>query len=81
MASVEVKRAFAENPEGLDRSAYIWYCFPVSRGPGGFLTKEDLPMYYARAWMDGVSSYAEVNKHCVDCRAYKNSSHIMPDFW
>ncbi|RLE03624.1 MAG: hypothetical protein DRJ13_04300 [Bacteroidetes bacterium] len=81
MASVEVKRAFAVNPEGLDRSAYKWYCFPVSRGPGGFLTKEDLPMYFARAWMGGVSSYAEVNKHCVDCRAYKNSSHIMPDFW
>jgi len=81
MASVAEKRAYAVKPEGLELSFYKWYCFPVSRGPGGFLTIEDLPMYFARAWMDGEASYAQVNKHCVDCRAYKNSSHIMPDFW
>ena len=81
MASVEEKCAFAVKPEGLDLSFYEWYCFPVSAGPGGFLMKEDLPLYYARAWMDGEPHFAWVNKHCVDCRAYKNSTHIMPDFW
>ena len=81
MAGMVEKRAFAIEPEGLDLSAYEWYCFPVSRGPGGPLSEEDLPIYYARAWMDGAVSFAEVNKHCVDCRAYKNSSHIKPDFW
>lgn len=81
MASVAEKRAYAVKPEGLDLSFYEWYCFPVSRGPGGYLMKEDLPLYFARAWMDGESSYAQVNKHCVDCRAYKNSTHIIPDFW
>ena len=30
---------------------------------------------------DGTSVYAEVNKHCVDCRDYKGSSAIKPDFW
>lgn len=81
MASVEERRAFAVKPEGLDLSLYKWYCFPVPRGPSGPITIEDLPKYYAQAWMDGESSFAEVNKHCVDCRAYKNSTHIMPDFW
>lgn len=81
MAGVIEKRAFAVKPEGLDLSNYKWYCYPVPKGPGGPLMLEDLPIYFARAWMDGVSSFAQVNKHCVDCRAYKNSTHIMPDFW
>ncbi len=81
MSGVEEKRGFAEKPEGLDLRMYKWYCFPTPRGPGGPLMKEDLPLYYARAWMDGESSFAIVNKHCVDCRAYKNSSHIKPEFW
>jgi hypothetical protein len=81
MAGVEEKRAFAIKPEGLDLSFYEWYCFPVPRGPAGYLTKEDLPLYYARAWMDGESSFGQVNKHCVDCREYRNSTHIPPGFW
>ena len=81
MAGMVEKRAFAENPEGLDLRDYEWYCFPVPRGPAGRISRDQLPLYYARAWRDGVSSFAEVNKHCVDCRAYKNSTHIMPDFW
>lgn len=81
MASVEERRAFAVKPEGLDLSLYKWYCFPLPKGPPGPITIEDLPKYYAQAWMDGESFYAEVNKHCVDCRDYKNSTHIIPDFW
>ena len=81
MAGVAEKRAFAVKPEGLDLSPYEWYCFPVSRGPLGPITREDLPKYFAQAWKDGEESFAEVNKHCVDCRAYRHSTHIMPDFW
>jgi len=81
MAGVEERRAFAVKPEGLDLSFYKWYCFPTPKGPPGPVDIEDLPKYYAQAWMDGESSFAEVNKHCVDCRAYKNSSHIKPEFW
>ena len=81
MSGVIERRAFAEKPDGLDLSLYEWYCFPVVRGPAGPVSREDLPKYYARAWRDGVSSYAEVNKHCVDCRDYKNSTHIPPYFW
>lgn len=81
MAGVVEKRAYAVKPGGLDLSPYEWYCFPVPQGPTGPLTEDMLPMYYARAWKDGVSSFARVNKRCVDCREYKNSTHIMPDFW
>lgn len=81
MAGMVEKRAFAIEPEGLDLSAYRWYCFPISRGPGGPVTREDIPKYYAMALLDRKASFAEVNKHCVDCRAYRNSSHIKPDFW
>lgn len=81
MAGVVERRAFAVKPQGLDLSLYEWYCFPTVRGPPGWVTREDLPIYYARAWRDGISVRAEVNKHCVDCRAYKNSTHIPPDFW
>jgi hypothetical protein len=81
MAGVEERRAFAVKPPGLDLSLYEWYCFPVPKGPMGPINEDVLPLYFAQAWKDGESSFAEVNKHCVDCRAYKNSSHIKPDFW
>ncbi|MEZ5072032.1 MAG: DUF4249 domain-containing protein [Bacteroidales bacterium] len=74
-------RGFARDIEGIDVSFYAWYCFPVSRGPSGPVSRADLPKYYARAWRDGQSSFAEVNKHCVDCRAYDNSTHIKPEYW
>jgi hypothetical protein len=81
MSGLVEKRGFAEKPGGLDLSMYEWYCFPVSRGPAGYITKEDLPKYYARAWKDGESFFAEVNRHCVDCREYRHSTHIKPEFW
>jgi hypothetical protein len=81
MAGVTEARAFAVKPPGIDLSLYEWYCFPVPRGPLGPVSRSDLPKYFARAWRDGEPSYAEVNKHCVDCREYKNSTHIKPDFW
>jgi hypothetical protein len=81
MSGVTEARGFAEKPEGIDLSLYEWYCFPVPGKPLGPVSRADLPIYFARAWRDGESSYALVNKHCVDCRAYENSSHIRPDFW
>jgi hypothetical protein len=81
MSGVQEKRGFAVKPEGLDMSLYEWYCYPLPRGPGGPGGDENIPVYFARAWRDGESSFAEVNKHCVDCRAYRHSTHIKPDFW
>lgn len=81
MSGITECRGFAEKPDGLDMSLYEYYCMPVYRGPRGPVSRDDLPIYYARAFWEGESVFAEVNKHCVDCRAYKNSTHIKPDFW
>jgi len=81
MSGVAEKRGFAVKPEGLDMSLYEWYCFPMPRGPGGPGGDESLPVYFARAWRDGEAFFSDVNKHCVDCRAYRHSTHIKPDFW
>jgi len=81
MSSVVEKRAFAEHVEGLDTRPYRWYCYPQDKAPGGLMSPEDLPMYFARAWIEGEPVFSDVNKHCVDCRAYKHSTHIKPDFW
>lgn len=81
MSGVEEKRGFAEHIPGLDTTPYRWYCYPANKGPRGPVSVEDLPMYFARAWISGESVFSDVNKHCVDCRAYKHSTHIKPDFW
>ena len=81
MSGVAELRGFAVKPEGLDMSLYEWYCFPIPKGPGGPRGDETLPVYFARAMMDGEPSFARVNKHCVDCRAYRHSTHIKPYFW
>ena len=57
MSGVEERRGFAVKPEGIDMSLYEWYCFPVPRGPGGPGGDENTPVYYARAWRDGESSF------------------------
>ncbi len=81
MSGVVEKRAFAENIPEIDTMPYKWYCYPSEKRPRGPLSKEDLPLYFARAWLDGESVFSDVNKHCLDCRAYKNSTHLKPDFW
>jgi hypothetical protein len=82
ISGVTEKRVFAEDVEGIDTTPYKWYCFPVPRlGGMGWRSTSSLPIYFARGWMDGQSVFAQVNKHCVDCRAYRNSTHIRPGFW
>jgi hypothetical protein len=83
MSGMTERRVFAENVEGIDTTPDKWYCFPIPRGPGGmgYVPRAFLPLYFARGWMDGQSYFEQVNKHCLDCRAYRNSTHIRPDFW
>ena len=80
MSAVQEARAFAEEIPGLDITPYPYYCLPVDRGPGSN-RPTNFPAYFARATYDGMTVYAEVNMHCVDCREYKNSSADKPDFW
>jgi len=80
MSSMQETRAFAEEIPGFDTSPLPYYCMPVDRGPGSN-RPTNFPSYFARASYEGTSVYAEVNKHCVDCREYKSSTDVKPDFW
>jgi hypothetical protein len=80
MSGVQETRAVAAEIPGFNHSPNPYYCLPVSRGPGSN-RPTTFPAYFARATYDGTTVYAEVNKHCVDCREYKGSSAIKPDFW
>jgi hypothetical protein len=86
MQSLVEKRAFAFEPEGLDLSPYEDYCYKKSPDPpefevGKYYPKDPAPMYFAKPWLGEGSTLQLVNKQCVDCREYKNSTPIPPNFW
>ncbi|MCK4745843.1 MAG: DUF4249 family protein, partial [Bacteroidales bacterium] len=78
MSSASERRGMADMVQGLDHTPYKYYCLPAEKGPGG---PSHYPAYFARAHYDGKVVYSQVNKHCVDCRAYKGSTDIKPDYW
>ena len=80
MSGVREARAFAEDIPGLDNTPNPYYCLPVDQGPGSG-SPTYYPSYFARATYDGTTVYADVNMHCVDCREYKGSLAIKPDYW
>jgi len=80
MSGVHEARAFAEDIPGLDNTPNPYYCLPVDQGPGSG-SPTYYPSYFARATYDGATVYARVNQHCVDCREYKGSSAVKPDYW
>jgi Domain of unknown function (DUF4249) len=80
MSGLRERRHIAANIPGIDHRPYKYYCLPFEKGPGVSMS-EYFPAYYARAHYDGKSVYEKVNKHCVDCREYRGSSHIKPDYW
>lgn len=80
MSGVQEIRGFAEDIPGMDDKPNPYYCLPVDSGPGS-TRPTNFPSYFARATYDGATVYARVNKQCVDCREYKGSSAIKPDFW
>jgi hypothetical protein len=86
MAGVVERRAFAEKPEGLDLSPYEDYCYTEMLIPGdfvdgGYYPYDPAPMYFAIPWLEPDATLVRVNKQCFDCRDYKNSTDIPPDFW
>lgn len=80
MSGVDETRASAEEIQGFNHIPYPYYCLPVVQGPGSN-QPSSYPAYFARATYDGTSVYSDVKKHCVDCREYKGSTAIKPDFW
>ena len=76
------KRVFIEDVPGLKIQKNPSYC-AVGEYPK-FLNRfplDYLPVYLALEVVEGFSRYGEVHKFCVDCRDYKGSSHLKPDFW
>ena len=59
-----------------------YFCVPGGV-PKSFrrLTNAMLPYYLATLTVDGLNNYGGVSKECIDCREYKRSSHILPEFW
>ncbi len=80
MSGVQEARAFAEEIPGLDHKPNPYYCLPIDRGPG-ISQPTSFPAYFARATYDGATVYEEVYMYCVDCREYKGSSALKPEFW
>ena len=90
MAGMVEKRAFAIKPEGLDLSPFLNHCYPRELPPesdgntlwrvGGYYPYHQTPMYFTRPRWSDLPIW-KVNKACVDCREYKNSTDIPPDFW
>ena len=75
-------RVFVEDVPGLYIQVDPLYCIPGQIPM--FLSRfrdEYLPVYMSEAWVFGEWKAGEVRKHCVDCRDYKGSTHIKPDFW
>jgi len=75
-------RIYVENVPGLEVRMDPNYCAPGA--PPAFLYymhDRYLPVYTSAGWNSGEWTYGEVHKYCVDCREYKESTHIKPDFW
>ena len=76
------KRVFVEDVPDLELKLDADICAPgylpmfLHRYP-----QEDLPFYVATAAISGVTESGIVEKECLDCRMYKGSSNIKPDFW
>lgn len=76
------KRVCIENVPGLKMQNNPTYCMPGEYPKYlNYFRPEYLPVYIGLAWVDGSRSYGEVHKYCVDCREYKGSSNVIPDFW
>ena len=75
-------RIFVDKVPGMDVFEDPYYCSPglfpmyLWRYPS-----EKLPLYVARASINGVTKNGEIKDECVDCRLKKGSTNFKPDFW
>ena len=87
MAGMVEKRAFAVKPEGLNLSPYEGFCYAVDTltpplyVEGEYYRWDPAPMYFTRPLLKPHWNLEQMNKACLDCREYKNSTHIPPGFW
>ena len=82
VSGISERRVVIEDVPGLKIQKDLNYCKPgeypkfLSYFPLAYL-----PVYMALEIVEGYRTFGEVHKYCVDCRDYKGSTHIKPDFW
>jgi len=82
VSGVTGERIFIEDVPGLKTCDDPSYCEPGEYPK--FLNRfriDYLPVYLGSKMVDGYKVWGEVHKYCVDCREYKGSSNVKPDFW
>ena len=82
ISGVFEKRVFVDRIPEMHLKPDPEYCYPGDFPPGLFYFPSSyLPVYLSRVYKEESEILGEVNKYCVDCRAYKGSSHVKPDYW
>ena len=82
VSGVTERRIFVEDVSGLKTQTDPSYCAPGEYPDFLYYFRPAyLPVYLALVEMDGSLTFGEVHKYCVDCREYKGSSNLKPDFW
>lgn len=82
ISGVSEARVFVAEVPGLEIYKDPYYCAPGAPPVFlNFMPDQYLPVYMAVGYIKGERWSGEVHKYCVDCRAYKGSTHIKPDFW
>lgn len=82
ISGVTGERIFIEDVPGLKTCDDPSYCEPGEYPQYLSRFRTDyLPVYLGSKMVDGYKVYGEVHKYCVDCREYKGSSNVKPDFW
>jgi hypothetical protein len=86
MSGLSEKRIFVDHIPGVNLILDPAYCFPADLPVGwpmlvSYYAKSYLPVYLSLASSLLGVKYGPVNDFCVDCRKYKGSTPIKPDFW
>lgn len=76
------RRINIEEVPGLKIDRYKRYCY-IGEWPQFlyYFPANYLPVYLASGMVDGKRKAGRINKECADCREYKGSSNVEPDFW
>jgi hypothetical protein len=76
------RRISVEEISGLNVNRNELYC-DIGEWPRflWYFRTEYLPVYLATSTINAVRKSGEINKECADCREYKGSSNMKPEFW
>ncbi len=82
LAGTTESRIIVEEVPGLTISENTNFCdlgnFPYSYAR---IPQELLPLFIAGKMIDGNEIFGMVSRECIDCREYKGSSNVQPEYW